>query len=375
MALRGLVIGTGWAAEGHALALRHAGVEVVALYGRNPQRAANLAGRLDIGDVRSDWREAIASLRPDIVALAATAPGRREMAEVAASQGCHIVSEKPLETSAAGAQAMLDAVVAAGVKHACAPTAALSPAVSCAAELVEQGRIGRVRHAEVTMHLLPSADAAFSWWHRLADGGGILNNNFPHSLQTVIRATRGVLISVAGDATRIVERVAIGGNHADHRIARVEKVDLTRPDLEWADADVENAFRALLRLRLPDGGVATATIQAVVGRPRYPQPLLVHGDEGTLHIEELSRTVGLTRDGEDWEEIACRSDSSPTTAQGRRCREAGTGSWSAFFATCRTSAVHRGRPTARSTATIPPSRMATSPVRQSRPSGAVLPSS
>ncbi len=44
MTMRAVVIGAGWAGEGHIIGLRDAGVEVVALFGRTPeptyQRAA-----------------------------------------------------------------------------------------------------------------------------------------------------------------------------------------------------------------------------------------------------------------------------------------------------------------------------------------------
>jgi predicted dehydrogenase len=66
-----------------------------------------MAAQLDIDDVRLDWRQALATLRPDIVAIATTAAPHREMAEFAAQLGCHILCEKPLGVNAADARAML----------------------------------------------------------------------------------------------------------------------------------------------------------------------------------------------------------------------------------------------------------------------------
>ncbi len=43
MTLRAVVIGTGWAGEGHTIALRAAGVEVVAMCGRTPEPAKAMA--------------------------------------------------------------------------------------------------------------------------------------------------------------------------------------------------------------------------------------------------------------------------------------------------------------------------------------------
>src|SRR5215510_14563219 len=100
MSLRAVVIGTGWAGEGHTIALREEGVEVVAICGRTPEAAQAMAARLEIDDVRLDWREGLNSLRPDIVSIATPAAPHREMAEFAAQLGCHILCDKPLAVNA-----------------------------------------------------------------------------------------------------------------------------------------------------------------------------------------------------------------------------------------------------------------------------------
>lgn len=74
MTLKAVVIGAGWAGEGHTVALRAAGVDVVALCGRTPDAAHAMAGKLQIDDVRFDWRQALEQLRPDIVSIATPAP-------------------------------------------------------------------------------------------------------------------------------------------------------------------------------------------------------------------------------------------------------------------------------------------------------------
>ena len=51
MPLRAVVIGTGWASEGHTVALRDAGVEVIALCGRTPEPAQQRAAKLGIMDI------------------------------------------------------------------------------------------------------------------------------------------------------------------------------------------------------------------------------------------------------------------------------------------------------------------------------------
>ena len=100
MALRAIIIGTGYAGEGHALGLRHGGANVIALCGRTPEPAKKMADKLGIDDLRFDWKQAIKDLKPDIVSIATTAAPHREMAEFAAKHGCHVVCDKPLALNA-----------------------------------------------------------------------------------------------------------------------------------------------------------------------------------------------------------------------------------------------------------------------------------
>ncbi|MBT6148955.1 MAG: Gfo/Idh/MocA family oxidoreductase, partial [Gemmatimonadetes bacterium] len=87
MALRAVVVGTGFAGEGHTKALREAGVEVVAMCGRTPGPAKAMARKLGVRRVRFDWQEAFGDLKPDIVTLATPAASHREMTQVAAEMG------------------------------------------------------------------------------------------------------------------------------------------------------------------------------------------------------------------------------------------------------------------------------------------------
>jgi hypothetical protein len=109
MTVRAIVIGTGWAGEGHVRGLRDAGVEVVALCGRTPEPAHALAVREGVPEVRFDWRQALAEFRPDLVSIATTAGPHRDIAVAAAAAGCYVVCEKPLAPTAQEVREMLAA--------------------------------------------------------------------------------------------------------------------------------------------------------------------------------------------------------------------------------------------------------------------------
>ena len=80
--LRAVVIGAGFAGEGHTRALQWCGVEVVAICARQPAVVRAVADRLGVIEASTDWRATIERLRPDIVAL----DGRVRRCSVARSQ-------------------------------------------------------------------------------------------------------------------------------------------------------------------------------------------------------------------------------------------------------------------------------------------------
>ena len=209
MALQAVVIGAGWAGEGHTIALRDAGVEVIALCGRTPEPAYARAAQLGIADVRFDWRATLTELRPDIVTIGTPGDTHSEIARHALALGCHVMCEKPLALNVSDAQAMLDAAIRMGVKHAYGPTARYAPAVLYAQELVAQGVIGPVREIAFTSRgefpPLP-----FGWVHELTRGGGLLNNVFTHNLAQMLRVTGGTAVAGIGATTPFHGQAPVG---------------------------------------------------------------------------------------------------------------------------------------------------------------------
>ncbi len=210
MTLRAIVIGAGWAGEGHVLGLQAAGVEVVALCGRTPEAAYQRAAQLGVAQVRFDWRAAIAELQPDIVTIATPAVERRAMVEWAAQHGCHLVCEKPLATTPEDAAAMVAAVEQAGVKHGYAATHVYTPTILHTQSLLAQGLIGAVHEIESVLHLNFTTLPPHTWFNQLDQGGGILNNIFTHKLAQVLRTTGGVVQAAMGETRQLYQRVPVG---------------------------------------------------------------------------------------------------------------------------------------------------------------------
>src|SRR5579871_1831678 len=203
MTIRAIVIGTGWAGEGHVRGLQDAGVAVVALCGRSQEPAHALALRFGVPEVRFDWRQALAEFRPDLVTIATPAGSHRDMALAAAAAGCHVVCEKPLAPTAHQAREMLAAVDRAGVTHAYAATGAYAAAYLHARDLLAAGVIGQMREVEYCMRGVSFPPTIpYAWVHQHREGGGLLNGLFTHQLQQVLLITGGTVIAATGTTDR-----------------------------------------------------------------------------------------------------------------------------------------------------------------------------
>ena len=117
--------GTGyWAQVAHARALTSTdGAELAAVWGRNPDRTAAPAGHG--AAAHADFDEFLAAV--DAVAFSLPPDVQSELAVRAAAAGKHLLLEKPVALTAASADALADAVAAAGVASVVFFTARFQP--------------------------------------------------------------------------------------------------------------------------------------------------------------------------------------------------------------------------------------------------------
>lgn len=305
MALRAIVIGTGWAGEGHTKALQAASVDVVAVCGRKREVAQSMAARVGVNNVHLDWRNAISELRPDIVTVATPGGQHREMVEAAAQHGCHIFCEKPMGVDAADARAMLDAVRQAGVKHAYGATSCLEPPFAYVRDLIAQGAIGTLTGIDVQYRLGLSPLLPYGWFHELSQGGGMLNQIFTHALAQVLFVTAGRPLDVVGEARCFVTRAPVAQPIHDFR-------DWFSPasihaDTEWRPADADTEYSIIMRLLVLPGDLITARfIGSLNAQIQAGGRFEIYGTEGTLAIsgsgdEKFVLHRNAARDG--WHEL------------------------------------------------------------------------
>lgn len=247
--LRAVVIGAGWAGEGHTRALQTSGVDVVALCARQPSVVQAVAERLGVPQASTDWRHTLTAVKPDIVALTTPAALRGDVIELAAELGCHMLCEKPLATSAAEAKRLYTLAEQAGVKHAYAATHRYGPGVAWLAELIRDDTIGHLREIHCIVRTeFGGGLTPWTWWDSLATGGGLLNAGLTHLLGMLETAIGGPVVKTTGEA-RVQRRRApvVPELHDYRRRAEFAPSEHEAANLEWRDCDADDAFSALLR--------------------------------------------------------------------------------------------------------------------------------
>ncbi|MFI5527089.1 Gfo/Idh/MocA family protein [Kitasatospora sp. NPDC051853] len=105
-------------------------------------RGRELADQL--GVAYADSYEDLFAWRPDAVIVAAENTRHRALVEMAALHGADVLCEKPLATTLADAQAMIEVCRGAGVRLAVAHPVRFSPSYAAARAAVREGRLGKV---------------------------------------------------------------------------------------------------------------------------------------------------------------------------------------------------------------------------------------
>lgn len=301
--LRAVVVGAGFAGEGHTLALRQAGVEVVAVCARQPAVVRAVADRLGVPEASTDWEATLRRVGPEIVAVATPGSLRAPVIEAAAALGAHVYCDKPLAPDAPAARRLCETVERAGVKHALAATHRYGPSVRWLAELVRAGTIGPLLEVEGTFRRRVDPLTPWSWYDTVATGGGLLHNAFPHWLGILMTATGGELRRVMGEARVLRARAPFVPDLHDFRERGARAPTPEEAErLEWRACDADSAFSALLRFSseasVGDGGVQVSLVASGARAAWPPNGWRLHGETGSLLADgHFDYEVALQRGG------------------------------------------------------------------------------
>lgn len=280
------IIGAGWLGDVHARAwgrLRHhypdLGVRprMVAVADSVAAATAAASDRHGYARTYSDWRDLLADPEVDVVSVTAPNAVHREIGVAVAAAGKHLWIEKPVGLSAADAEAVADAVAAAGVQAAVGFNYRTFPALQALREHLRSGAIGTPTHARVRLLSDYAAHplGLHTWRYSIASGGhGVLGDLASHAVDL----TRYVL----GELDRLVAETAvfIGDRPLPVEGAAAYGHGLGAPDAERAAVENEDYVSALVRT--VDGVLVTLECSRVATGEQNTYGIEIHGSTGLL---------------------------------------------------------------------------------------------
>lgn len=138
---------------------RTAGARLTAVLSRDPGRGKAFAAEAGAPAVYTSIAEVVAN--PDVHAVIVATPDavHEEQVIAAAEAGVHVLCEKPMATTLAGAQRMADAVRRSGVTFAMGFTWRFLGGLRTAREVIHGGRLGTVRFVRALCTSLTPASA------------------------------------------------------------------------------------------------------------------------------------------------------------------------------------------------------------------------
>jgi predicted dehydrogenase len=177
---------------------------MTALCGRDQAAVTAAAAKMGWASVETDWKELIT--RDDVGLVDVCTPGdsHAEIAIAALEAGKHVLCEKPLANTVAEAAAMAEAAAVAegrGVRSMVAFNYRRVPAVAFARQLVEQGRIGTVRHvrAQYLQDWIVDPEFPLVWrLRREKAGSGALGDIGAHIIDAAQYVAGSAITGVSG---------------------------------------------------------------------------------------------------------------------------------------------------------------------------------
>lgn len=270
-----VLLGQGFMGRAHSTALRLLPTlpgavvpDLVGICGRDTAALAGAQRRYGWTHAVTDWQALLELPGAELLIVATPNDLHAAPALDAIARGMHVLCEKPLAGTAAGAEPMWRAAEASGGVRACAFNHRFLPAPAHARELVVAGAIGDV--AGFRSRFLLSAPAA--GWRRDAGAGVLLDLAVHHldlarwlvgepdAVGAIARGSDAValLVRFAGGATGTVEAARGTGGHLLH--SSVEVVG--------SHATLAFDLRRLNELRLHEG----ATVRTITVTPELWWP-------------------------------------------------------------------------------------------------------
>ena len=215
------VVGYGFMGRTHANAFRQVDrffdlqyrPVLKAVCARDEAKVRAFADQAGYQSAETDWRKLVERPDIDLIDIAAPNDVHAEIAIAAARAGKIVLCEKPLGRTPAEAEAMVEAVEAAGVANMVWYNYRRVPAVTLAKQLIDEGRLGRIFHyrAKFLQDWTISADlpqGGAGLWRLDAGvaGSGVTGDLLAHCIDTAMWLNGGIETVTAMTETFIKQR-------------------------------------------------------------------------------------------------------------------------------------------------------------------------
>ena len=257
---RAAVLGAGWVANARYLPVlrRSKGVETVAVFDRNPDRASQTAMAFGVEHAGDDL-DAVFDLQPDVVFVCSSPWSHAELSVAALDRGCHVLTEKPMAMNSAEARLMAERAEGANKLLCVSHNFLFSRAVRKADRAVE----GSGAPLYIIGQQLSSNRRRLPAWHDQLPGG-LLFDEIPHLLY-VTRHYLGDLgldnVRVTRSQSATITELQLSGKQAPAQITVVSG----SPVSEWhvslvgEDGVIDLDLFRDIAVRIPSDGAHRAT--------------------------------------------------------------------------------------------------------------------
>ncbi len=272
-AFMGAAHSQGWRTVGRVFGLPLAPA-MRAVCGRDGDAVRSAAERLGWSEAETDWRALIARDDVHLVDICTPGESHAEIAVAALEAGKHVLCEKPLANTVAEAEAMAAAAEEARARGQLTMVGfnyRRTPALAHAKRMVDEGRLGELRHVRVSYLQDWLVDPAFPLAWRLrreAAGSGALGDLGAHAVDIAQHLAGAPLAGVSAQTETFVTERPLPGQP---------------PDGEKGPVTVDDA--AVFNGRLTTGALASFEVSRVAAGRKNALRVELNGTRGSLDFD------------------------------------------------------------------------------------------
>lgn len=273
--------------------------------GRDAARTQQAAERLGWDEAETDWRRLLERDDVDLVDICTPGDSHAEIAIAALRAGKHVLCEKPLANTVAEAEEMTAAAEAAaehGVRAMVGFTYRRVPAIALARRLVQQGRIGEIRHvrAQYLQDWIADPQAPMSWrLDKSLAGSGALGDIGAHIIDLTQFITGESVTEVSGQLETFVKERPVAAGETSGSLGGGGATE------ERGQVTVDDA--AVFLAHLSGGALGV-----------YEATRFASGRKNAIRIEVNGSQGSLAFDFEDMNVLELFDATEPTETQGFR---------------------------------------------------------